>query len=544
MRLGFETILLSLVFWGTVPAHGQFVSDPARLTQGRWEATPCVERFQTVPGSPGTFFLRLHKVGPRWQPPGREGFLGPRISPDACAATRDGMVVFWAGIGPKKDRPDSYNTSELAARLGAKQEWYAWALFSYKDGQLVRIATEDVPVALPDLKQAYLRRNFAEILPFRDHILLFYDNNKLLSLVNGFAVWNGKEFRTLLQLEKPFTLGGENHQLRGVFDWGWTGDGGLWMQVSTKSERGGQFLYLVYDGVKMEPRLSTKDKWPGTKFDAKPAFSNPGAKEKLNLFTNDMLVRSNGGEFGAGALLRVKKDRTDILVKPSDLNEAVGIKIGYPGEVLCASSADQFLFKGSGKDSVFGAWKEVLVHFRQGKLERIFDTGTIDQEKGKPLNIFKGVVMEGTNPQFFFIAGPTWQEDTDISSVKKTVSRPRLYWFDGQTVRPVAKDVMVDHDSLRTTETPSGKLLWADFKTQIRLVISDQGGGKKITTDAPWQRQVVTLSASGVSLQDPPRFTLTNSQVELTLAHVVAWISEKEALVLAEPGLYRLKRVD
>jgi hypothetical protein len=535
--------LLGLILLGTAPARCQFVSDPARLTQGRWEATPCVERFQAVPGSPGNFFLRLHKIGPRRRGTIREGFTGPRISPDSCAATRDGMVVFWAGTGPKKDRPDSYDISELAARLGAKQEWYSWTLFSYKDGQLVRIASEDAPVALPDLKEAYLRRNSAEILPFRDHVLLFYDNNKMLSLVNGFAVWNGKEFRTLLQLEKPAVLGGENHLLRGIGDWGQTGAGDLWLQLSSKNERGGQFLYAVYDGAKIETRLSMKDKWPGTKFDAKPAYTTPVARERLNIFANGMLVRSTGGEFG-GALLWVQKDRTEVLVKPSGLNDAIGIKIGHASEILCASGVDQFLFKGAGKDSIFGEWKEVLVHFRQGKLERIFDTGTMDQEKGKPLNIFQGVAMEGANPQFFFTAGPTWQEDTGVSSVKRVVSQPRLYWFDGQVVRSVAKDIMVGSDSLKITESPLGKLLWVDCKPYVRLVVSESGAGKKIESDAPWQRQVITVSAAGAALQDPPRFSLTNSKVSFSLADVVGWTSEKEALVLAEPGLYRLKRVE
>ncbi|MBI4911206.1 MAG: hypothetical protein HY823_00565 [Acidobacteria bacterium] len=547
MRCLKATLATCLAFEAMLPAWGQLASDPSLLTRGRWEATPCVERMQAVPGSPGEFFLRLKGVGPRSRNAYNINFGPHRTDPESWAATREGMVVFWAGVGPKQGNAAAL---ELAARIGSKKmEGYNWALFSWKDGQLQRLATEDEPVDLPDMKKAFIRRSFARITPLGNRILFFFDNDGLFSFQHGLVAWDGKGFQTLLQGGKAAEIGGMPFQVRGLVDWGPSRDGGFWAQVSAKNESGGQFLWVLGREGKLEPLVSTVGKWPGTTIDASPLYTTLVRRAEPLVFKEGVVLQVDGGKFGRESVVVVGNSQTQVKAPREKLMELLETKYLVQVDLFCAGDPEDFLVKTVTRGSFAGNLQETLVHFRRGNLEKVFDREQAAAEKDKPYRIFQGVAVEGASPQYFFSAGSTWEEQDVAKSTLSTwayevLGRPRLYWFDGKEVRLAAREALVKHDSLRLTEGPTGRLLWGEFKTEFKLVITDTNSGRKVETTAPIQKKLITLSGGTVALVDPPRFALTNSQASLTLADVVAWVSDQEALALSESGLYRLKRVE
>ena len=532
----------------TAPGLGQVIRDPAALTAGAWQVEPLAVQGQDVPGSPQWSFLRFESVGT-----GRTVALSSNV-PDGADwhMTDDGMLVFWAGIktgrsgGGANGAPAAPVPEELSDELDRAKTWdgkaegYEWALFSLKNGQLTRIATDGVTFTPPGLSQRIVKRATSKIVPLKDRVLI-YTPAAALGVQHGYLAWDGQKLTAFLDRGQTLTRKGSSYTVKVIFELDRTEDGLVWTLVSAKGPKGLEFGFWTHDGTAFTGVLATDDVWPGTQYKTKIGMYFL----RSFFFPSGALVQADGGEF-AGSVVRVREARTEPVLKWNTLLSLLGTKNFLVTNMWLSSAASPDVFTVvalAGSKKVRGYLHGNLILCDQSACENIYNIDRAGGEEGKQFSISNGFYLSGAPVAYVFAAGSAWREPAG-GGYEVLRHAKRLYAVEGTTVKPLFGEHLVEPASMRELRTPLGNVVVCESGEALKIVSLKPGPDGKTSEEAigDWSG-LAYLGPDGVVFTEAPGFAAAGTGPALTVADVVHWVSADEAIAICRSGVYRLRRV-
>lgn len=498
------------------------VEPPAKV-EGRSEDAPQV---QTGMKAAGTWRLTaLATVGSELPQGG-----GTIVGFGETFATQS-FIAFWVRTGPTgKD----------------------WAIWSWKDGKLTKVAREGVSVATPDRRTISLRH--LETHGTRAGRTLLY-----LSQENPEHVyaWDGDRLINVLVAGDTLPVGGVPHQIKRatLLDIDEAGHALLYWDSNKPHAEG----WAIHDGATFKVLWKEGDPLPGIPevrirnmssglgciFDCVPAARLLSDGSLLAVVS--VIFEGQSKAEKTNRFVRISADRTETLLKYE------GSPTPYLGVVPLAYRYAPTQTMGGG--TILAAQTGAFIMDAMNISRVVSGTeATADSTGGPGLLLCSRGKVDLLNGDYDDVAFTDRESPRLLISRRAPDSLPRLDFYDGRTVHRVAWESAVGMDepeALRAMETPSSvlrelaaaQIYSPPYTSNIALRSMSDPAGVRVDLPAAFRGKgvwFVPSSSEDGSLVQAPK--LETDQENVTAADVLRWTTPNEAWVGLEKGIYLMRR--
>jgi hypothetical protein len=516
------------------------VLTPASEAQSPWQVTPLVTKTTPVPDSGGTF----QEFG--------ETYVSERF------------LAFWARFGPSQDKD--------------------WALYSWKDGRLTRIAVHDVQFATPDSRQIRLMHTPKY---FHGGISLMHASPRFLYLSAGVPDhiygWDGDRWQSVLCDGDTLDVGGVKHTIHRahILDTDARGRALVYWDSSRPKANG----WAIYDGSSWKPLFKEGDALPGT-----PGVTIKNLSCGLSCIDNclpEPKLLEDGSILGImtvvgapykTALFRINGDKAEKILAEDELvtvgeqtlkarlgrilaANATSLAMDFP-EVTITYYTDPYTFRWTARTRlrifVLHQGKASFIEgfgLREGKASLVEGFGLRELKiLGLGTGLFtKMMEVRIDSAEFPTPGSPGLLFTLRLAKGKSglatwtLLSFPGLYYWNGEKAEPLEweRAAGVSTDSvLELLQRKLSRLFTINQAYGLSLfTLPPQAGGVRVDLPPVGSAPRVWLFPLGTNepkLAAAPRFTVDGNSISDT--DILAWQANGEAIARSDDGLFLLRR--